>query len=1220
MLTPSNLYAEKIFAEHPIAFWSLDDAADYVSLISEGQRDLSTWQISNGSSTVETAVIDEPFPTSVTSKITGILSGTESVTECVSPNIISMTALDQELYTFTIGAFLYSKTPYVAGFDIGYEYFDTVSGSLIQDLKFFSTDIYESWIFISETFQPRIQNSNIRIVIKARYFAGDEPENYQFLVNGITIGQWAEEFNSTSLGVTPETLDNGIYGVRARSYGLQELDGYYAVRNNALVAKNSGMPMVYGTGNSTILQPNGASPSLAIPGLGFFNEAGKYRDYTVEFWMRVNSDSFTEKRIFGNVFGTDGLYAGGPFLSLKVGSHIIRHYVGQWTRPMLLQTRYSENSVSLIVNGEQVGEALIDASTISFPELVGPNERDNDLLGFWAYEDIQPIEIEAVAIYSYRVPVQVAKRRFVYGQGVEFPENINNAYSGSSIFIDYPFSKYSKNYSYPNIGRWAQGSYDNIIIDGNALSLPNYEKPEAVFSNKSSDEWLEDLEEAQNEDESFISFYPNSSWNSTGGHLLLSDFSLSSEPVRAFYVVCKEKTVVSERQSLITIQDSISQSSFEVAIDGDSIDYVLHSGSTSEVIATKQRYFSGEKFVLGIDIQKFSDFYGGAVAQFFGRLSSFSVYIGGKRDFSQTFKGNIYKAGFSTAKNLAKIPSIFYLDGTAFSDEFLDGNDLPFNIDAGVDVTNGALFQYIIDGGTLGGYSENVIRTHIASYNISVQTDLSGFGVAVGSDACWEDYIPLSTFAKNVQDSRGDERLDLDFIQFNINYPAPSQFVQQSEPGEWTYEELREEYSNPVQRNYDSLDNFLFTGFENYEDLKNRAANTYKYDTSRSVVRTYVTFQLLEDGANRSSSTYSHVELAPKDGIIAPGDNWLDTKYEVVDNMIIYPPQSISFEELAIVTHIEVSTNNLTANPIKIKSLEYASLSLSDTAPTPIGTRFGNDVFPYRKDGFYFTYKQRNPFSIYKGSTPYLYLTRDSGITLRGQYDPIVNRGISIPINQSVSSDYKVIALQVSLRYDQDFFPYAPMQIFEIQSKNSYIRVFLQATHPSGKRAKIYAINSRGELENGIAFYLNGKIVREPTITVKEWAMLGIRFANTQDFSNYAGAFRLTAPLTINNLSYYKSTNLQEVQTVVERPWFKVQKQGALTLDWNYWNAIPYLWQDVLVISATSYYGVDPSDIYKIYTGTNKIIIDDSISTDFGDYSYTFYKNVEWQTQVAKPV
>jgi hypothetical protein len=35
MINPSNLYAEKIFSEHPIAMWALDDQVDYLSLIPE---------------------------------------------------------------------------------------------------------------------------------------------------------------------------------------------------------------------------------------------------------------------------------------------------------------------------------------------------------------------------------------------------------------------------------------------------------------------------------------------------------------------------------------------------------------------------------------------------------------------------------------------------------------------------------------------------------------------------------------------------------------------------------------------------------------------------------------------------------------------------------------------------------------------------------------------------------------------------------------------------------------------------------------------------------------------------------------------------------------------------------------------------------------------------------------------------------------------------------
>jgi hypothetical protein len=1235
MSNPSNLYAEKIFSEHPMAFWALDDVADYVSLISEDQRLMTSWSIANAIAQEESSLLDEPFPNSTTSRIVGSFVGEDFSVECISPDIMSMSDLDPSLASFSIGAFVYADTEYINGFDIGYEYYDSVSGETVREVKFISTEIYKEWLFISETFSPRIQNTSIRIIIGARYFAGPPEAEYDFLVNGITFGQWSEEFNATSLGVVPEPIgqqvfdSNEVMGIPAKSYGLKELDGYYVVNEKTLLAKNSSIPMVFGGSNLTTLQKksNGIgedTPSLIVPSQGLLNESGKHKEYTLEFWLRISCDSIDDYRIIGNIRGTDGIYVKGPFLSLKINNHVIRHYVGEWYRPMLVHVRYSSSAIGLLVNGELVGEIYINSNDIVFPDPLSESGLDNDWIGFYPQENF-PFEVDSIAIYGYQVPVQVAKRRFVYGQGVEFPENINNAYSGSSVFIDYPFSKYSKNYSYPKLGKWSQASYDNLLISGNAIGFPQHKKPLAVFSNKNYGQWVQDLSVSQNELEGFLSLSPGPNWESTSGHLFVENLSINGTLPKAFYLVCKEKQPVQADQTLLIIEDNVTQNYFEIVLRNDSIDYVLGIDGQEVVVASKPKYFSGigEKFAIGIDVTKFSNHYGGAVAQFFGRISSSSFYIGGRKDFTNTFRGNFYNIGFCSRRNASSIASAIYFDGTMLSDEFVDGNYLDALADAGTDVSENAIFDFIYDGGTFGEYSQLVINNHRPSYGISFEQTITGFDIVVGAESLWEDYIPLSLFAKNVLDSRGDERLDLDFIQFNVNYPAPSSFVRDTTEGSWTYEELRSEYANPIQRKYTSLDNSLFTGYENYEDLKNRLEEGYRYDTSNSVVKTYITFQILSEGANRSLSTYSNLVSTPKSGIIIPDDSWINTAYEVVDGVIIYPPQSVSFDRLAIVTHIEMASSDILNSPISIKSLEYASLSLSETSPTAIGTRFGNDIFPYRKDGFYFTYKNENPFTIYKKSTPYLYLTRDSGISIKGKYDPTINRGISIPINPEASPSYKVIAMQLSIRFDQDLFPYAPTQIFELQSKNSYIRIYMVAAHPSGKRARIYAINEKGKLESGIAFYVNGNIVKDPHITVKEWSMLGIGFANTQNFDNYSGGFRITGPLTVNNVSYYKSTNLQEVQKKVLRPWFKVRKAGSLILDWEYWNTIPYLWggdNSVLVISSTSYYGVDPADIYKVYTGTNKIIIDDEIETVFGDYAYTAYQEVTWSSDIQKPV
>jgi hypothetical protein len=87
-----------------------------------------------------------------------------------------------------------------------------------------------------------------------------------------------------------------------------------------------------------------------------------------------------------------------------------------------------------------------------------------------------------------------------------------------------------------------------------------------------------------------------------------------------------------------------------------------------------------------------------------------------------------------------------------------------------------------------------------------------------------------------------------------------------------------------------------------------------------------------------------------------------------------------------------------------------------------------------------------------------------------------------------------------------------------------------------------------------------------------------------------------------------------------------VKYSGPLALNWDFWD-IAYKWQGVLVLSSTSYYGANPGDIYKAYSGTNKIIIDDYNASEsnpkvlaFKDYEYNFYSEVEWQTSTQNAV
>ena len=1238
MPSPSNLYAEKIFAEHPLGLWALDDPADYVSLIDESDRDISLWSISGGIAE-QSSFSEEPFPSSKVTKLIGDVTIEDGQIVCVSNFITNFSNLDQELSTFSIGSYLYSDSSYIAGYQIGYQYYDTTTGSIVERMQTFQSVSTKSWVFVSSTFPIPQESTEFKIVLKVDYIGGaTNSEDNVFYVNGLSLGQWSEEFNSTSLGVTPvvnnETSLGQLNVVPAAAYGVQETPAYYVANGKSLLAKNSGVPLVFGAESNTKVIPNvGNKPSLIIPGFGVMNEYGKGRDYSIEFWARINSDTITPKRFFGPIASSDGLYVDGPFLIFKIGDNIASHYVGEWYRPMLININIIPNNASVIINGEQIISIEIN-DEISYPSKLSESGKDQDWLGFYAYEDASPIELDAIAIYPYKVPIAMAKRRWVYGQAVEFPENINTAYSGTSTAIDYSFANYTNNYNYPDLGSWGQGIVENLSVDRNILSTPTYSLPSVVFDNKLYADWLEDLGLSQNESSNFISLKPNSLWNGTNGYIYFNSFNLLNQETKAFYGVFKLKQQATTEQVLFRVENENTGDYFTISILGTRISYKLKYGQAEYVIydAYAADWLNddivGDEFAVGVHIDRFSEYFGGRVASFFGNKSELRVYVGGTKDFTNTFAGNIYRVGFCTARNLSKVQDLFSINGATIDYENVF-SQYGQQIDADAGSVATTVWDNTLDGGLYPWeYTTRKLTEHTASYTLVSHNYLDRYSLDISIDSYWEDYIPLSYFAKFVEDSRGDSMYDLDFVQFNINYPAPSIFVQEElSTGSWSYQQLQNEYSNPIQRTYESLDNHLFTGFDNYQDLKNKSQKTYKFDTSYSQVRTYVTFQYLEAGANAVDGYFVNKLSAPKDRVVKPGPEWVNTKYEVVDNMIIYPPTGVDFNDLAIVTHIEFEVDKLIQKPVKIRSLQYASQALNQSSPNPIGTKFGVPMYPYKKNGVYYDYKSENPFMIYKGNTPYLYLTRYSGIRNVGQFDPMINRGLSIPVNTSLSPEYKVIAMQAFIRYDEDFFPYAPMQVFEIQSKNAYIKFFLKSIHPDGKRAKLYAINSNtGKLENGIGFYLNGRIVKEPVITIKDWNVIGIAFASTLDFGNYLGGIRINGPLTVNNVSHYQSTNLQEVQQVSIRPWFAVKRVGPETLDWEFWDT-SYNWNGVLILSSTSYYGVSPQNIYQIYTGTNKIIIDDTRSDtqetntfNLNSYQYNVYQNVSWQSQVLDAV
>jgi hypothetical protein len=1213
MSNPSNLYAEKIFSEHPLALWALDDKLDYISLISEAQRNiLGSWEETGCTLSSGAGFIGEPFPDSYNTKVScDIPIGSTNEAILKSPELINFDDLNQSLETFCIATHFYSNSTYLESINIGYEYTDTTTSNVIQKLKKFDTSLFQQWGFVSETFAIPNESTNIRLVVKiVTTSGGDNIDDYEFYLNGISFGQWSEEFNVVSLGVSAEAFPEDVeltttsQVIEAPAYGISSDTGYYLVSSNSLIAKNTGVPLVFGASNVTKLLPNGNDPSFIFPGKGMLHEKGRYNEYTVEFWTRVDSNAYTPKRIFGPIASQDGLYVEGGFLTLLINGNFSSHFVGEWFRPMLIHLRVIKDNATVLINGEEVISLNFLTNSIVLPNLDG-----EDWLGFYAYTEVPTVEIDCVAIYSYQVPNIVAKRRYVYGQGVGSSENIDAAYSGTTAVIDYSFADYTANYNYPDFAQWQQGSFDNLRTTSTSLTTPQYSLPTIFTGTKTIQDLYDDSKDLYDNitsgylgtDSYFISLNPDNTWDSQGSYINFSNFNMLSDQVAGFYGVFQVNQQGSgtdeDEQILFKIYSPGTENYFLVSVDGLEVVYSLYYGNSLQEIYRTESFAVEELFAAGLDIKKFIDTFGGNVATFFGNQNSLSLYVGGDNNGDKTFKGYIFSVGFSTSLNLNKISQYFNNFGVAIIDEY---------IGSGIESSENAL----------------ALLSHTASYTLLPTYAYDSLFLDIGVSGYWEDYMPLTYFAKYVQNDIGNSFYDLDFLQFNIGYPSPSSLLESETTGSWTYEDLLREYSLPVQKTYSQLDNSLLTGYNNYQDIKENALKYYEYNTTNAAVRSYVTFQYIEEGANRPQEAFTTTVSAKENSVVDVSEysSWATTKFEVVDNTIIYPRKDIDFNSIAVVYHLDFNVRGILTKPILLRKLEVASQALNDNSFNPIGTRFGTELFPYKRSGIYFDYKSKNPFSIYKGSTPYLYMNRTSGIQVRGDFDSNFDRGISMPINQSLSSNYRVSALQSWIRYDQESFPGTPISLFEVRYKSDTIIFYAVANDDSGKRARIYAKNKSNNLDfQGLSYYINGTLVREPVLTIKEWAILGINFGEALSFDLFRGSINLNSPALFNNISYYQANNLQQVQSIISRPWFKVEQDGPTSRQWSFWKN-NFTWEGVLVISASALYGVNAQDVYKNYLGINKIIIDDQEGMIFDADRLKVYKDMSWSISVGTPV
>jgi hypothetical protein len=1232
MTTTSNAYAEKVFAEHPVSLWSLDDETYYVSLLNETKRNLSTWT-ETGIESVDSFANQEaievfefsnlPFPNSYINAVTvsdAIIDETLTAT-LTSDSSFQPTDFNPNIKNFSVGTYLF---PYARAiqFTVGITYLDATS-TTVNINKTFNISKVSQWAYVSEMFDLPEEFSNMKIVFKITYTGATT--DYVVLTNGLSVGQLSEQFNVESLGSTLvdvnsqvdySVFNSNVFGVRSESYGLQSLSGYYLANPyGTLCAINSGMPMVYGATSSTQITPNTTIdgeplPSIIFPGLGFLNDEGQHKDLTFEFWIRVQSKTDVLRKIFGPLFSDDGIYVKDSFLILKLGSNTGTYYINEWERPMLIAIRYSDELVSLVLNGEEIISINILGDVPDFPSKFNTVEGvvyDQDWLGFYAYTDVPVLEIDCVGIYPYIVPSIMEKRRWIYGQAVGSPTGLSSSELSVAVSTDYTVANYAKNYSYPDMGRWQQGINENLLIDNQSIKLPEYSLPEIMFDNKTIGQWYEDVPLIDQTFGPSICLTPNSDdanydWSTTNGYIYFSSLALTNQDIKAFYGIFESDTLNTDKQILFVLENELTKDILEISLTENTINYNLRylqsNGEMSDdlLIYTNNQHIPGEFLFVGIEINKFIAEFGGKLASIFGSKKQLKVYVGGFKNFENTFTGKIYRIGFCTARNLQKISNAFTSQGVAVaynalenvsvydaegfvgnsstttnysSAPTLDGGDSYFESDS-------EIFEQVLDGGAVYSFLIEEILAHTASYTLVPKLVFDKYVLDIAVNGYWQDYIPLSHFGKYVVGGNNQKQYGVDFIQYNISYPAIHKFINK------------------------------------------------QYDVSTSVIRTYVSFDYLKNKTTIDPGYFSYVVNADKNNIVEPDENWYKRLYSITDNTIIYLPPNIDINSVSLVLHIEVISDGISTSPINVQSLQLSSQALNTFNSNLIGTKYGSDIFPYRKVGSYFDYKIRNPLSVYKQSMPYLYLTHNSGFRLH-ESSIVGERGISVPINKNSAEYYKLSGIQLNAKYINQDFPNGIIELMQIQSNDQFIRVYMEKDAETAQRAKIYVIDANtGIPYSDIAIYINGHKTRTPVININVWHTIGLIFEVPVDFSGQPGAIRLTGPLLWNNLFQYQASQAVEDSQSVYRKWSGIKTVNSVDRDWTYWKTLTpppiFTWRDALFVSSENLNVLNGKTIYEKFTGSNRIIINTDNIFRINNYQYNFYNDIVWQTYNVSPV
>lgn len=1134
-----NLYSAVAFADQSLVTWPLDDDFSFISLIGASP----VWTLTNGASaSIANPPKEKPQETVGIADV-GILTYDFAASASVmtlEAQSFSSAVTDTTKPTVCINSFIYTYNANISSIQIGFQ-----SGSATYSYSTYSGLASNDWTRISHT--ASVSNSTtIKPYIKI-FFSG---ANRTISLYNFSVGQWSESVNHGSLGSSPTSFSSlsssatfaqswgaafsaspSIYKTyEIDSYGFVDDDnGYYIIENNRMLAENSNLPMVYGSGNVTNINPSQYSmPSMIFPGKGFLHENGRYGSLTAEFWMKIApTASASQVKIFGPTSSDDGIYVNQNFITLNIGPYIKSYFVGKWYRPMLIHFTYSPTQATLMINGSTVITQNLKQIDIELPN---SNIINTDWIAFYSHSSIKRFQIDSVSIYPYIITPNMAKRKLVYGQGVDNVNDIVKKFGGNPTYIDFAFANYSRNIIYPDNSAWNSGVYSNLEPQDKYLGFIQYALPELVSYGEDLSGFVVDRQlrswngvlaniwdywkfftwqklslsremqllydnyqnQSQSNERIYFSLKPNSKYANVNSAIVFKDSNPLNDAVGSFlgvFSINKSEmdyginTIASGslgQSEMILMQfTNANDKIFKIVISDVNlttrtfkIKYYIENNQINsgieETITYSSSLYENTYFVVGLELSKINIYASTRLKNYFKDMNTIQLAIGGTN--SNQFTGRIYRYHINN-KFFTLNDSVTSSD--SFS-EYFDTNGFAKKSTSCVISSTDGVFDYL------------------SNYTLLFKKANKSIVMDIGSAGYWQDSIPMYQLGSYISKPNGQTQFDLDMIQFNMNAP---------------------------------------TGFVNSDNAD-----------SSAVFDSYVTIQKYQDVGTIPYSTYTEVESLNANKYI-DFDNYskivLDKrKFRLLDGTIIFPPKNIvDFKNMYMTFHIRMQTEGININPIQLQNISIASLAFDNNNLYPIGTSNGNNVYPFTRSSVTYAPKVKNPFLIYKDSTPYLYLTKDSGVQVLPYSNDIdgTTRGISVPINTNKKSGFNIYGIQLWMLHNDAYIISSRKKLFSLYTSNELINFYIEPEY-GNKRAKVASykqILSQEQSYTNALIYQNG-IKQDVYIEPLKWTMLTIEFATPINIGSTSAQLELYEGAIFNNIAIYDTSISDNVDNIFE--------------------------------------------------------------------------------------